>query len=138
MITSLRRFFDLLLSFVVHIVELNFTVVTDLVPSICLILATSRLLHVLFILVDSLHQNIFTLWVDPVVSDDVPLESDAENPPLHNTCSFSVKLYTLLGWEFSRGQIAKSRVRTDFSILHFSTTSFGLIATRLTFCSRRG
>ena len=108
MITSLRRFFDLLLSFVVHIVELNFTVVTDLVPLICLILATSRLLHVLFILVDSLHQNIFTLWVDPVVSDDVPLESDAENPPLHNTCSFSVKLYTLLGWEFSSGQITKS------------------------------
>ena len=103
-------FFDLLLSFVVYFVVLVFPVlvVKDLVPLICLILATSRLLHVLFILVDSLHQNISTLWIDPVVSDDAPLESDAENPPLHNTCNFSVKLYILFGWVSLRGQIAMS------------------------------
>ena len=82
MITSLRRFFDLLLSFVVHIVELNLTVVTDLVPLICLILATSRLLLVLKVPVDSLHHNVPVLWVDPVVGVDVPLERDAEDPPL--------------------------------------------------------
>ena len=59
-------------------------VVVDLV-SIGLILATSRLLLVLIISVDSLHHNVLVLWIDPVVVVDVPLERDAEDPPLHNT-----------------------------------------------------
>ena len=88
MIASLRCFFDLLvlLCFVVHFVVLVLPVlvVIDL-PSICLILATSRMLLVLVISVDTLHHNVPTLWIHPVVIVDVPLESAAENPPEHKT-----------------------------------------------------
>ena len=66
---------------IIHVVVL---VLRDLLPS-SLILATSRLLLVLGVPVDSLHHNIVpVLRVDPVVVVDVPLEGSAENPPLHN------------------------------------------------------
>ena len=90
---------DLTLVHVVVVVDvLPVLVVVDLLASSGLMLSTSRLLLVFVISVDSLHHNVSTLWIDPVVVVDVPLERDAEDPPLHNTCSFSEKLYILLGW----------------------------------------
>ena len=72
---------DLTLVHVVVLVDiLPVLIVVDL-ASIGLILATSRQLLILVISVDSLHHNVPTLWIDPVVVVDVPLERNAENPP---------------------------------------------------------
>ena len=83
-------FFDL---FILVIIVIQFSrssvhtvilvlIVGDL-PSNCLKLATSCLLLVLGVPVDSLHHNVVpVLRVDPVVVVDVVLEGMAENPPL--------------------------------------------------------
>ena len=47
--------------------------------------------------VDSLHHNVPTLWIDPVVGVDVPLERDAEDPPLHSTCNQCEIVFAWLG-----------------------------------------
>merc|ERR1712032_1449280 len=72
---------DLILVHVVVVVDIFPVLILVDLDSIGLILATSRLLLVLGVPVDSLHHNVSTLWIDPVVGVDVPLERDAEDPP---------------------------------------------------------
>ena len=81
-LNQLLLILDLLFQLGVHFVVLVLPVfvVIDL-PSICLILTTSRMLLVLGVPIDSLHHNVTVLRIDPIVRVDVLLDSSARSAP---------------------------------------------------------
>ena len=90
-LNQLLIIFDLLFQLGIHFVVLVLPVIVIInLPSICFF-ATSCLLLILGVPVNSLHHNVPILGIDPVVRVDVLLDGSARNPPLHNIAKRNTK-----------------------------------------------